>query len=366
MDNMQFKPVKVNADTVGSFFRLEEGAMKLAEKGLFPFSPDSEKFAVTAEDIIAAAENIGFADRTLDYRIWIKLFCEDGTLTEIPEPELPGYTEAFLIKRTAQSMEQFVSGNEKWKSIMETVQCFRTSEGKPVSEMKVAADDLVPMLESFEVKSEETDLPEEYGKLYEKLLDENWENGNIKLMTMRAKAYNGGSGLARCNWKKAEETYIKMLKEYVDSAEAALELGNLYSSGFLGEPDYDKAFEFYTDAAGSGNIIALCKISDMYRFGHGVKQNYDKVWSILEPLYGQMLEFGITGRPEVYANLLLRIGYCYRDGCGVSRDAGKACEYFNEALEKISDTSLADTYKDYYELYDDIENAVSSLAGFNL
>lgn len=363
MNDMQFKPVKVNADTVRSFFRLEEGAMSLAEKGLFPFSPDSENFSVTAEDILAAAENTGIAEKNVDYKIWIKIFYEDKSFIEIPESDLPGYTLSFLMKRLAQSMEQFISGNDKWKSIRDTAECFKLSADKPVSEMTVSSDDLVPMLEYFEKKSEENDLPAEYGRLYEKLLDENWDNGNIKLMTMRAAAYNGGNNLARCDWKKAEETYIKMLKEYVDSAEAALELGKLYSSGFLGEPDYDKAFEFYTDAAGSGNIIALCKISDMYRFGQGVKQNYEKVWSILEPLYEQMLEFGITGRPEVYANLLLRIGYCYRDGCGVGRDAGKAYEYFNEALEKISDTGIADTYSDYYELYDDIEKAVSSLAG---
>lgn len=359
MNDIQLTPVKVNAETVRSFFTFEKTATELLEKNMFPFSPDSEKYTVTDEDLYALTDRLGKPDSPVNYRIWKKLFCEDGSLIEIPESEVPGYTAEYLFSRIASGMDSLAAGRDGWMSIKDTKKYMLEAAEKSVSEISIPEADLVPMLEYFDEKAEKYDLPSEYGRVYEKMLDMNWKNGNIEVLKMRAKAYNGGNNLARCDWKKAEESYIRMLREYVDSADAALELGKLYSSGRLGEPDYDKAFEFLTDSAGSGSIIALCLISDMYREGLGVKQNFEKVWSILEPLYAQMVEFNITGRPEVYANLLLRIGYCYRDGCGVSADREKAFEYFRDAAEHC--VKIPYVTDDTEDLNEKISEAISEL-----
>jgi len=357
MSELKFEPAKADAETVRSYFRLDSTAMELAEKNMFPFSNDSEKCQVTEEDLLALADKMGKLENPVDYRIWVKIFCEDDSLVSVPESETPGYTPEFLFSRIVSGMQSLADGRDGWTSIEDTKKYYLQAADRAVSDMNVPECDLVPMLRYFEKVSEKYDLAPEYGKIYEKMLDHNWKNGSTEILKLRARAYNGGNNLARCDWSKAEETYIRMLKEYFDSADAALELGKLYLNGRLGEPDYDKAFEFLTDSAGSGNIIALCLISDMYRYGQGVKQNSEKAWSVLEPLYAQMVDFNITGRPEVYANLLLRIGYCYRDGCGVSADAARAQEFFREAEERVKD--ISEPTDDTEELLENIRTAFS-------
>lgn len=360
MSEMNFEPVKVAAETVGKFFRFEETATGLLEKGMFPFSPDSGIYSVTDEDLLALTDRLGTLESPVNYRIWKKIFFEDRSFISVPESEVPGYTTEFMFRRIASCMDSLAAGRDAWMGIKDTKKYFTENAGKSIKEINIPECDVEPLLEYFEEKAEKNDLEPEYSRMYERILDQNWKNGSVKILQMRAKAYNGGNNLARCSWEKAEETYLRMLKEYVDSAEAALELGKMYLDGRLGEPDYDRAFEFLTDAAGSGSIIALCKISDMYRFGQGVKQNYDKAWSILEPLYAQMVEFNITGRPEVYASLLLHMGYCYRDGCGVNADSVRAGELFRDSLRRLQETDET-RYADYSELMDEINLAIDTV-----
>lgn len=73
--------------------------------------------------------------------------------------------------------------------------------------------------------------------------------------------------------------------------------------------------------------------SDMYRFGHGTERNPEKAWAILSQLYRKTDERRIT--KGKYADIVLRMGYCYRDGIGVEPDHKQAYESFMKAQKAI-------------------------------
>lgn len=78
--------------------------------------------------------------------------------------------------------------------------------------------------------------------------------------------------------------YYEMAAEYDD--DRAYEcLGYIWYYGRTGEVDYKKAFENFSKAAETGNVIASYKVADMYLNGYYVEKDYDKYCRIIESLY---------------------------------------------------------------------------------
>ena len=78
-------------------------------------------------------------------------------------------------------------------------------------------------------------------------------------------------------------------------------LGYIYYYGRVGEPDYKKAFEYFSKAKEGGITEAAYKVADMYKNGYGVEQNYDKYVEIIEELYEDQ-KFG-RAYPGLYTRL---------------------------------------------------------------
>ncbi len=153
-------------------------------------------------------------------------------------------------------------------------------------------------------------------------------------MTRKAYAYYGGNKIVPCDWKKSEQALLQL--EAMGDSRAANSLDYIYYSNRLGAPDYEKAFYFFSKAAEAGVTEAKYKLADLYRNGHGVTKNEEKAFRMLKAVYDEQLVV-IQDRNFAchYADIALRMGYCYEDGAGVAQDYHKAREYFLRAKYAI-------------------------------
>ncbi len=190
---------------------------------------------------------------------------------------------------------------------------------------------MVVQLEDYCKKHPVTD---EIRECYTRLLDDCLEEGDVSTY---AYAYYGGNTIVQCDWKKAEQALLREFDPELDPPTgadwAANSLGYIYGSDRLGKPDYGKAFICFQYAANHGVTEATYKLSDLYRMGRGVRKDPEKAWEILSRLCQKTDRRHISGGK--YADIMLRMGYCYRDGIGVAPDRVKAMKFFLDAKRGI-------------------------------
>ena len=114
------------------------------------------------------------------------------------------------------------------------------------------------------------------------------------------------------------------------------------------EGDYEKAFEYYTKAAGLGNPLAHHNLSIMYRLGRGFEIDEKKEMYHLE-------EAAIGGHAEARFNL----GYVV----GKSGRYDKAIRHYIIAANQGHDGSLDNLKKSYADGYVAKDDFASALRG---
>ena len=110
----------------------------------------------------------------------------------------------------------------------------------------------------------------------------------------------------------------------------------LYAQGdaaFLVQ-DYEKALEYWSAAAETGNADALHNLGWMYEHGVGVEPDYEKAWDY----YAKAAELG--NELSYYG-----LGLMSFDGKGVEQSYEKAADYFLKAVE-LGETQKAQAYFD--------------------
>lgn len=90
-----------------------------------------------------------------------------------------------------------------------------------------------------------------------------------------------------------------------------------------GSPDYAKAYELLSAAAGSGHTGAMCLIGRMYHRGEGLPQDFSKA-----------LQWYRTAAEKGDADAMYQMGSIYYNGDGVSPDYLEAIRWFKTAAEK--------------------------------
>ena len=110
----------------------------------------------------------------------------------------------------------------------------------------------------------------------------------------------GGYYYGKKEFDLAEKYYL-MADEFGNQW-AAEGLGYVYYYGRTGEPNYEKAFHYYSKAAKKGYIQSTIKIADMYRNGYYVEKDMKKYEEVIEELYQgtKTKKYGNFYLPEIY------------------------------------------------------------------
>ena len=146
------------------------------------------------------------------------------------------------------------------------------------------------------------------------------DHGDTDAMNGLAQIYSD-PGYSGYDPSKALDWYMKSYEQNSDAATAWL-IGYSYDGGLFGEPDYEKAFQWYQTAAENGYGMAYNSIGDMYENGRYVEQDTEKALEY----YERTLELGESIG-------YISLGYMYEQGHGVEQSNDLALEYYNLALE---------------------------------
>ncbi len=326
------KPAKVSGNIIRSLFRLERTPWELALNHQYPFNPETGLTELHEEDILAFIDNV----QTIDNRIWLIawmqyfFYNDEAQYVYVKKPDAPGFTLRYLWERVQDAVDWFEYLDEARDNLLALKECYLQSKGRPLLQTVIPPNTEYCMLDDLEQFAKGHPVTEEIREYYDRLLEallKRWDPDEIRRY---AYTYYGGNAIAECNWEKSEQGLLKLFSLDDDPPKgdpyAANSLGYIYYSDRLGKPDYDKAFRCFSYAAEAGVIEATYKLSDMYRKGHGTVQDSEKAWNLLNELYS-----GLDPKHPAknkYPDIALRIGYCYRDGVGVSRNNKRAKEYF--------------------------------------
>ena len=113
----------------------------------------------------------------------------------------------------------------------------------------------------------------------------------------------GGYYYGAENFRLAQK-YYEMAAEY-KLPDAYICLGYIFYYGRTGEPDYEKAFHYYSLGKESGSITAAYKLADMYKNGYAVEKDPAKYKEIIEELYPKVARVQYLNEPlpEIYTRL---------------------------------------------------------------
>lgn len=361
------------------------------------------QYPMTLDDLAEALENASSMQPgqfLLDW--WIPLgnyFYEALCLNEImtptfeeladaSEPDIPSTPEdlmfwifVILAREADMIISDFYKSNGKNKMLVENttndlfntdamltqIQYFTEDEEEdlPITERRFVPE----IKESFIVHRDNqlviSDLTKENKLLFRRFADELAENNNFVAIKFKAYAYFSGGPIYGQNYAKAVPLLNRLLVEF-NFGYAANTLGYIYYDGKIdGNPDYEKAF-FYFSAATLFNIAeSKFKLADMYARGLYVSRDTDMAYNLINDLYNDErfnFEEGNTG--NYFPETAYRMARFFMKGAGYlpgSEDInlfGVAYKYLLEARCAVLLRSEQGRRPGDEALLSDIEHAI--------
>lgn len=146
-------------------------------------------------------------------------------------------------------------------------------------------------------------------------------------------------------------------------------LGDMYSFGLGKEQSFEKAFKIYSLAAGLGSLEAMCDLGYMYLVGQGVAMDktLSSYWFKKSADLGYVHSMRDIGQNYLngdgvpvdaaeavryfkmasdnnYSHGTGDLAYCYMNGLGTDKDLDKAKEYLLLALEQDAERTMRDLF----------------------
>jgi hypothetical protein len=185
--------------------------------------------------------------------------------------------------------------------------------------MRRIADDLCEQPDS--------NLSQEQMGLVSKYLTSLAELGDVHAMRLIGTRYYIGKTGYPQDYGKAREWYEKAAEK--DDSWALCNLGYIYAYGRGVEADPEKAYGYFSKSASMDNPNAMYKIGDCYFNGEITRQDYKAAYY----WYNRAYHFATQPMfmPEVYPNILYRLGSCKLYGHGDEANPLEALELLQQA-----------------------------------
>ena len=151
---------------------------------------------------------------------------------------------------------------------------------------------------------------------YEEAADAGNDNAMFSIWSMYKELMEGIEG------QKLDYQQLLECLENEDHEWAMINIGYMYAEGLGVYKDYQKALEWYEEAADRGSILAMNIIGKMYWNGVGVRQDFEQAM-------GWFKEAAARGN----ALAMARIGSMYLEGMGVNEDYQQAMDWLERAAD---------------------------------
>lgn len=180
-----------------------------------------------------------------------------------------------------------------------------------------------------------------------------------------AKAYGcyGGNRAFPCDWVASRDCLMK-LTEIDENPFLSNTLGYIYYYGRCtnGEPEYEKAFKYFSIGAAGGVYESRYKLSDMFRHGYGVPKNEKIAASMIWELYEENLKCILEGGfDSKFADVALRAGDLFKDGINCAADPDDAYYYYLQADFAIKMRMLETDYYGDAKVADGIRKSIEEI-----
>ena len=227
------------------------------------------------------------------------------------------------------------------EDIISRVKVFEFNKGLPKSKWSYSPSQKRHIVMSYEEDKDLDGATEEALLVYKKFVDDLYLMGDVQAMKILAWGHYEGNVVYEQNFFEAEK-YLTELYNKTGDPFAANSLGYIYFYGRTseGEPDYEKAFKFFSYGALAGIDESTYKTGDMLISGQGTVKN---------------IELGLNMIVEGYKDALLR----FNDGEYDNKFADYALRMGNACRDHlIYGMSLRDAYKFYLEAHYAIEKRI--------
>ena len=183
--------------------------------------------------------------------------------------------------------------------------------------------------------------------LYRSYLDDLCDEDNIFGLKTKAYAFYGnGNGYYQQDWYKAE---LYLLKWYDLSADpqAANTLGYMYYYGRTtqGDPDYDRAYYYFSIGHAGGYMESTYKLADLFEGGLGVAKDEHTAFDLVSQCYRELaVAFRLKQYDCEFADAALRMGSYYKYGIGCEQNPHLAYFFLLQAdyaIRKRMETVIA-------------------------
>ncbi len=236
----------------------------------------------------------------------------------------------------------------------------------------------------FDLPFEKRDYPDGYKANYVKSFDENQtlekatdaelalfirftdelcEKGNKEALYAKAYGCYGGNRAFPCDWITSRDCLLKLM-EIDENPFIANTLGYIYYYGRCtgGEPEYEKAFMYFSIGAAGGVYESRYKLSDMFRHGYGVPKNNRISASMIWKLYKENLKHILNGGfDNKFADIALRAGNLFKDGVNCEADPDDAYYYYLQADFAIKMRMLETDYYGDAKVADGIRKTIEEI-----
>ena len=125
--------------------------------------------------------------------------------------------------------------------------------------------------------------------------------------------YTGRAG--EQNYEKAAHFYD--IADRNGNRQATENLGYIYYYGRIGERDYEKAFKYFIKGALDNHLRSLYKVGDFYKNGYYVEKDEKEAFRIYQQCAEMLSDESV---PQVGADIFMRLGDCFFEGCGTERN----------------------------------------------
>lgn len=217
------------------------------------------------------------------------------------------------------------------RSLQKLIEMYRSNADKKPLERDYPDSVKLQFIRKYSQAGELKRLDDTGKKLLPRFTEELAKKDVPEALEILARGSYGGNDAFPCDWQKAETALNRLIELKPGSTEAANMLGYIYYYGRVtdGEPDYQKAFYYFTIAAAGGDMGAEYKLADCFHKGNGVPANDSTAFSLNDKAYEATFEQFTKGDPDCpFADAARRKGNCYLRGIGVKADALEAYRHY--------------------------------------
>lgn len=168
-------------------------------------------------------------------------------------------------------------------------------------------------------------------------------------------------------WKQCTDCFLYLIEHGVrdeKKAQYGNTLGYIYYYGRTNnfQPEYDKAFKYFSIGAEGGFYESLYKLGDMYLNGYYVEKNPEQAVELYTQVYDAVeIQFREEEFEGVFADISLRLGSLYRKGIGCKQDDYKALFIYTMADYAIKERMRRENFFGNQKVADSITKELTEL-----